>query len=342
MNSETQLRKWRKAWADAVNQTLDAHQIDARVDHRSFADQGRLEQPTIHEGYHARDMEKRGFPSDRCEINRQIRKDNRLLRELKKQVVKLTSAVMDNIRSIADALEKLRGTMILLQYHLLHNRSQASSAREWIDYVTPVLAKYKNLTKKIKEKRAEKKTLATEKKALSLLQPVRYYQINQKITTLTEDIEELLSQKERLIFDNYFHSEAELKTSESVCQKQQDFLNRLDQQYDTLSAQLDDSQEHFQKLKASVSSEKSYELLEARSELREAVRDQTRFTLQEKFGQKYDSFRFHDAVNAVDDRLKEDPDIFREQAFRKRMEKETIRRQSRLTDRVKRHKEPER
>ena len=174
MNSETQLRKWRKAWADAVNQTLDAHQIDARVDHRSFADQGRLEQPTIHEGYHARDMEKRGFPSDRCEINRQIRKDNRLLRELKKQVVKLTSAVMDNIRSIADALEKLRGTMILLQYHLLHNRSQASSAREWIDYVTPVLAKYKNLTKKIKEKRAEKKTLATEKKALSLLQPVRY------------------------------------------------------------------------------------------------------------------------------------------------------------------------
>lgn len=338
-NSETQLREWRKAWADAVNQALEAHHIDARVDHRSFADQGRLEQPTIHEGYHARDMEKRGFPSDRCEINRQIRADNLLLRELKKQVEKLTSAVLDNIRSIADALEQLRGTMILLQYHLLHNRSQASSVREWIEYFTPVLSKYKGLTRKLKEKRAEKKTLATEKKALSLLQPVCYYQISQKIATLTEEIEELLSQKERLIYDNYFHSETELKNSESICQKQLDFLNRLDQQYDTLSAQLDDSQEHFQKLKASVSSEKSYELLEARSELRDAVREQTRFTLQEKFGQKYDSFRFHDAVNAVDDRLKEDPDIFREQAFRKCMEKETIRRQSRLTDRVKRHKE---
>lgn len=341
-NSETQLREWRKAWADAVNQTLEIHHIDARVDHRSFADQGRQEQPTIHEGYHARDMEKRGFPSDRCEINRLIRSDNRLLRELKKQVAKLTSAVMDNIRSIADALEKLRGTMILLQYHLLHNRSQASSAREWIDHFTPVLSRYKGLTKRIKEKRAEKKTLAAEKKALNLLQPVRYYQISQKITTLTEEIEELLSQKERLIFDNYFHSEAELKTGESVCQKQQDFLNRLDQQYDTLSAQLEDSQECFQKLKASVSSEKSCELLEARSDLRDPVREQTRFTLQERFGQKYDSFRFHDAANAVDDRLKEDPDIFREQAFRKRMEKETIRRQNRSTDRVKRHKEPER
>lgn len=341
-NSETQLREWRKAWEDAVNHTLEAHQIDARVDHRNFADQGRLEQPTIHEGYHARDMEKRGFLSDRCEINRQIRKDNRLLRELKKQVEKLTSVVMDNIRSIADALEKLRGTMILLQYHLLHNRSQASSVREWIDHFTPVLSRYKGLTRKIKEKRAEKKTLATEKKALSLLQPVRYYQISQKITTLTEEIEELLSQKERLIFDNYFHSETEFKNSESICQKQQDFLNRLDQQYDTLSAQLEDSQERFQKLKASVSSEKSCELLKARSELRETVREQTRFTLQEKFGQKYDSFRFHDAANTVDDRLKEDPDIFREYAFRKRIEKETIRRQDRAADRVKRHKEPER
>ena len=46
-NSEAQLREWRKAWADAVNHTLQEHQIDTRIDHRSFADQGRDEQPTI-------------------------------------------------------------------------------------------------------------------------------------------------------------------------------------------------------------------------------------------------------------------------------------------------------
>lgn len=341
-NSEEQLCDWRKAWADSVNHTLQEHQIDARVDHRSFADQGRDEQPTIHEGYHARDMEKKGLISNRCEINRQIQSDNRLLRELKKQVAKLTSAVMDNIRSIADALEKLRGTMIILQYHLLHNRSQASSVREWIEHFTPVLSRYKELTRKIKEKREEKETLAAEKKALSLLQPVRYYQISQKITTLTEEIEELLYQKERLIFDNYFHNETEFKNSESICQKQQDFLNRLDQQYNALSTQLTDSQEHFQKIKASVSSEKTYELLDARSELREAVREQTRFNLHEKFGRKYDPFRFSDAANTVDECLEEDPDIFREHAFKKRMKQETMRRQSKSTDRVKRHKEPER
>ena len=102
-------------------------------------------------------------------------------------------------------------------------------------------------------------------------------------------------------------------------------MNRLGQQYETLSAQLDDSQERFQKIKKSVSQEKSYELLDARTESRDAVREQTRFTLQEKFGQKYDSFRFSDAANAVDERLGEDPDTFRDHAFRKRMAQKTER-----------------
>ena len=120
-NSEAQLREWRKAWADAVNHTLQEHQIDTRIDHRSFADQGRDEQPTIHEGYHARDMEKKGLISDRCEINRQIRSDNRLFRELKRQVEKLAKTISANIPAIARRLEQLRGTMIMIRYYLFHN-----------------------------------------------------------------------------------------------------------------------------------------------------------------------------------------------------------------------------
>lgn len=35
--------------ADAVNKMLARNQINATIDHRSFADQGITEQPTIHE-----------------------------------------------------------------------------------------------------------------------------------------------------------------------------------------------------------------------------------------------------------------------------------------------------
>ena len=59
------------------------------IDHRSFADQRIAEQPTIHEGYIAQNMEKKGMIADHCEINRQIRADNQMLRELKTQVSKM-------------------------------------------------------------------------------------------------------------------------------------------------------------------------------------------------------------------------------------------------------------
>ena len=40
----------------------------------------------LHEGVVARAMEKKGIISDRCELNRQIKADNALLRELRGQV----------------------------------------------------------------------------------------------------------------------------------------------------------------------------------------------------------------------------------------------------------------
>ena len=80
-NSDEQLHIWRANWADAVNKMLARNQINATIDHRSFADQGITEQPTIHEGYIAQNMEKKGMIADRCEINRQIRADNKMLRK---------------------------------------------------------------------------------------------------------------------------------------------------------------------------------------------------------------------------------------------------------------------
>ena len=85
-----------------------------------FAAQGITEQPTIHEGYIAQNMEKKGMIADRCEINRQIRADNKMLRELKAQVKKFAQAVEKSIPVIAETLEAIRNHMIFTQYHLLH------------------------------------------------------------------------------------------------------------------------------------------------------------------------------------------------------------------------------
>ena len=64
-NSVEQLVIWRENWAQTTNKYLDeANRSDAHIDHRSHAARGIDEQPTIHEGYVAQAMERRGLIAD--------------------------------------------------------------------------------------------------------------------------------------------------------------------------------------------------------------------------------------------------------------------------------------
>ncbi|MCD7883794.1 MAG: MobA/MobL family protein, partial [Lachnospiraceae bacterium] len=126
-NSEEQLLTWRVAWADAVNRCLEKWKCSERIDHRSHAERGIDEQPTIHEGVTAGKLEYKGIVSDRRELNRQIKADNELLRELKAQIKKLTNAVKEVIPAVAETLEKIREHMVTLQYHLLHNSAEIAN-----------------------------------------------------------------------------------------------------------------------------------------------------------------------------------------------------------------------
>ena len=58
-------------------------------------------------GRDARALERKGIISDRCEVNRQIKADNKLLRELKAEVKKLAALVAHTVPAIAEGFEKL-------------------------------------------------------------------------------------------------------------------------------------------------------------------------------------------------------------------------------------------
>ena len=59
------------------------------------------DRPTIHEGVTARALERKGIIADRCELNRQIKADNALLRELKAAVRKLAQAVKNTLPAVS-------------------------------------------------------------------------------------------------------------------------------------------------------------------------------------------------------------------------------------------------
>lgn len=71
LNAKENVEKWRKMWSEHCNAYLEPEQ---QIDHRSYERQGKKDViPTIHEGYAAREMEKRGKLAERCEINRDIK-----------------------------------------------------------------------------------------------------------------------------------------------------------------------------------------------------------------------------------------------------------------------------
>lgn len=75
LNAKENVEKWRKMWSEHCNAYLEPEQ---QIDHRSYERQEKKDViPTIHEGYAAREMEKRGKLAERCEINREIAAANR-------------------------------------------------------------------------------------------------------------------------------------------------------------------------------------------------------------------------------------------------------------------------
>ena len=154
-NSEEQLLKWRKLWADIVNRALEEKQLDTRIDHRSFAARGITEQPTIHEGVSARAVDSKGKPTERAEINRLIREDNKLLRTLKETVKRLTEAVINSVEKLAEKLETLRINLIKLDFRRGKVRLERSGAESYVEDTGKCLPYAQNLIRELDAKKSE-------------------------------------------------------------------------------------------------------------------------------------------------------------------------------------------
>ena len=309
-NSEEQLCLWRANWADAVNKMLALNQINAAIDHRSFAAQGITEQPTIHEGYIAQNMEKKGMIADRCEINRRVRADNRILRELKTQIKKLVQAVEKSIPVIAETLEAIRNHMIFTQYHLLHNEMQKEVIHDWMQHFRPILNKYDTIKKKLKAKVTEKKELNVQKSKTSILNPFQHIKLNQQLTTVTEEIEELKSAKEQLLFQAECSTEKDMASLSRKYDQMDKNLDILDSQDMALKEQLEKDAVAFQEEKLRPKPEQYTELLDARIQIRPTFREKLIEQLKGTFGEYYD-YHYRDiATHEVDDLNMEDPYSF--------------------------------
>ena len=90
-NDKGNVEKWREKFSNLCNKYLERAGAEKRVDHRSFKRQGIKQIPTIHLGASASAMERKGIRTEKGDINREIKKQNELLKNIGNEIKKITS-----------------------------------------------------------------------------------------------------------------------------------------------------------------------------------------------------------------------------------------------------------
>ena len=285
-NSEEQLAAWRAAWADVSNRCLDRAGREERIDHRSNAARGLDDIPTIHEGVAAQALERRGIVSDRCELNRQIKADNALLRELKVEIKKLAALVVRTVPAIAEGLEKLRSRVLIFCYQLSHIRSGKSHIQKSLAVWKPELERYTGLVQQIKEKSRERKALVAEKKELPIYHVKHHKALALRIAELTEELEELRSGKALLLQKFEYAEDAGAETFRKDIATMEAGLKKLEAQEQKYSAELDKALDEYAELKAQAADFDPVELYKARQGIRPAQEKESEKQLEDAMQKK--------------------------------------------------------
>ena len=288
-NSEDQLVLWRAAWADMTNRFLERAGSQERVDHRSHAERGLDEQPTIHEGVVARALEQNDIISDRCELNRQIKADNALLRELKSLVKKLMDAVKNTIPAIAEAMETVRQKMIIFRYQLLHFGTGKRQISDTLHAAQPDIKRYEDIVKQLKAKIKERRVLLDEKKNTPVIHVLRHRELAQKIADLTEDIEELKSEKALLLNQLNCADDHGIAEVKQRITSMENSLGKLDHQEIKYTSELEAALAQYTELQQQTVDMDALELDTACHAIRSDKERETVQRLQAAYGKKFDS-----------------------------------------------------
>lgn len=278
-NSDEQLIQWRENWAAAANLALEQAGHEKRIDHRSHAARGLEEAPTIHEGVAARAMERKGITSDRCKLNRQIKADNALLCQLKAELQKLAAVVAKTIPAIAEALEKVRGHVMLCCFRLHRIRGDQYDIRRSIGVWKPEMERYMGLVQQIKEKSKERTALVKEKKELPIFRIVRSRELAAQIAELTEDLEELRSEKARLLEKFSLEDSTAPAAFRKEISALESSLKKLTVQEKKYSGELDEAIAEYEAFKAQSTDVDPVELYDVRL----AIRPEYEKAVQERY-----------------------------------------------------------
>ena len=271
-------------------------------------------------------MERQGFISDRCELNRQIKADNALLRELRRQVAKIAQAVMDAIPALAEGLESLRQKQLIYRYQFLHFRHCRMEVDDELNQVKPDIRRFEELVAEIKEKVRERKQLTAEKNAVPIWNLVRKHELSQQLAQVMEELEELRSEKAAILARFDRTEDKEMKEVKSWAKQQEKNVRDLKAKETHCEEEFDAALDEYQKLSEKGERFDQNELWTERLKHRDAKTQDAKEKMQGHFGKAFRSDLMRRAEADVKESLpKDERSLWRYLDQKRRKQRETMR-----------------
>ena len=102
--SQEEIKEIRAAWADLANKALEQAGYRDRIDHRSYVDQGKDLQPTIHEGSKVTQLRRQGIETEISRFNDEIKRQNE--KRLNPSIQPREQALASGLNRVEDRFEQ--------------------------------------------------------------------------------------------------------------------------------------------------------------------------------------------------------------------------------------------
>lgn len=159
----------------------------------------------------------------------------------------------------------------------------------------PELERYSGLVQQIKDKTKEQKNLLAEKKQTPLYQTKKLYDLSRRITELTEELEELKSEKSALLNTLDCVDDAGISDVKKQIVTMEMALKNLEEQEIKYAAELEDALKQYANLKEQATEVDTVELMDVRLDIRPDRERSAVDRVKAAHGEKFDLLMMYDS-----------------------------------------------
>lgn len=200
----------------------------------------------------------------------------------------------------------------MLQYQVLHYRSEAWQAAGDLRNVKPDLTRFDILTAEIKTKTALQRTLTNEKKQTPAWSLLKKRELTQRINALAEEMEDLRTEKNCILASFDLTDDKDMAEVRKWTKQQEAAIQTLTAQQERCEQELNHALEEYEALSTNASNFVPNTLWLERLKEREALTNEARATLQSQFGSDYSERRLEFAEQQVREMLPQEERVLRQ------------------------------